>query len=340
MTMVDAARDAKEPYGPASEAHYADPGYQADGKKRYPLDSEAHCKAAWSYINMEKNAAQYTPAQLSSIKGRIKAAGKKYGIDFADGRDGGTGGEYRRRVPGTCVRAFTFEAEPSDGRTLEGYAAVFGQEARIAAHGGDFDEEIAFGAFTRSLARKKPVLQWEHGKDPRVGAVPIGPISDIAEDSKGLHLRARLFDNPVVEPIRQAIAARAVTGMSFRFHVPEGGDMWEHGYKRGGVDKRTVRDADVPEVSAVVFPAYDATSVSVRSLLAHLDPDEIRSLVRELAAHVGLAVDLNDFTAGPDARSTGGGEPFGQAPGGAGASAQDALIHARHRALQLRGLVK
>jgi hypothetical protein len=48
------ASDAKKPYG---DVTYADPGYQKDGKKRYPLDTEAHCRAAWSYINMPKNAS-------------------------------------------------------------------------------------------------------------------------------------------------------------------------------------------------------------------------------------------------------------------------------------------
>lgn len=69
------------PYG---DVTYADPGYQADKVKRYPLDSEAHCRAAWSYINMPKNAAMYTAAQVASIKSRIKAAGRKYGITFSD----------------------------------------------------------------------------------------------------------------------------------------------------------------------------------------------------------------------------------------------------------------
>jgi hypothetical protein len=69
------------PYG---DVTYADPGYQADKVKRYPLDSEAHCRAAWSYINMPKNAAKYTSSQVASIKSRIKAAGKKYGITFSD----------------------------------------------------------------------------------------------------------------------------------------------------------------------------------------------------------------------------------------------------------------
>lgn len=340
-TILDERATAKEPYGPASQAHYADPGYQADKQKRYPLDSADHCRAAWSYINMPKNAAKYTPEQLAAIKGRIKAAGDKYGISFADSdRADGAVGEFRRAIFGECVRAFDFETAGSgDGRSLEGYAAVFGQTSRIADLHGDFDEEIMPGAFTRSLNKRKPVLQWEHGKDPRVGHVPIGAISDIAEDSKGLHVRARLFDNDVVRPLQQAMAAKAVTGMSFRFMVAQGGDVWKPGHTRGGVDHRAVLDADVPEVSPVVFPAYDQTTVSLRSMLATLDDGEIRTLIRELAAHVGLAVDLSNLTGRPTARSSGGGD-FAETPGGVEATARAALNQARHRALLIRGLVK
>lgn len=72
--------DTSKPYG---DVTYADPGYQTDGKKRYPLDSEEHCRAAWSYINQAKNASKYTAEQLAKIKAKIRAAGTKYGIEFA-----------------------------------------------------------------------------------------------------------------------------------------------------------------------------------------------------------------------------------------------------------------
>lgn len=78
---LSAAADPKKPYG---DVEYADPGYQSDGKKRYVLDSVEHCRAAWSYISMPKNASKYTAEQLARIKAKIKAAGKRYGIDFAD----------------------------------------------------------------------------------------------------------------------------------------------------------------------------------------------------------------------------------------------------------------
>lgn len=77
------ASDPKKPYG---NVKYADPGYQKDGKKRYPIDSKEHCLAAWSYINQSKNASKYTSAQLKSIKSRIKAALKKYGVDVDESK--------------------------------------------------------------------------------------------------------------------------------------------------------------------------------------------------------------------------------------------------------------
>lgn len=73
--------DGKEPYG---DVQYADPGYQEDGKKRYPIDTPDHVRAAWSYINMPKNAEKYTSEQLKKIKAKIQKAMEKHGITAAD----------------------------------------------------------------------------------------------------------------------------------------------------------------------------------------------------------------------------------------------------------------
>ena len=72
--------DGKKPYGNVT---YADPGYQSDGTKRYPLDTPAHVRAAWSYINMPKNAGKYSSSQAAAIKSRIRAAMKRIGADVA-----------------------------------------------------------------------------------------------------------------------------------------------------------------------------------------------------------------------------------------------------------------
>lgn len=75
------ADDGKKPYGDVS---YADPGYQKDKKKRYPLDTKDHVKAAWSYINQPGNAGQYSADQLKQIKSKIKAAAGKFGVTISD----------------------------------------------------------------------------------------------------------------------------------------------------------------------------------------------------------------------------------------------------------------
>lgn len=58
------------------KADFADPGYQSDGSKRYPVDSEEHIRAAWSYINMPKNAKAYSADDLSKVKSAIISAWK------------------------------------------------------------------------------------------------------------------------------------------------------------------------------------------------------------------------------------------------------------------------
>ena len=73
-------RADKKPYG---DVTYADPGYQKDGVKRYPVNTKDHAMAAWSYINQARNAAKYSPDHLRAVKGRIRAALKRFGVEAA-----------------------------------------------------------------------------------------------------------------------------------------------------------------------------------------------------------------------------------------------------------------
>ena len=52
---------------------YADPGYQADGKKRLPLDTADHVRAAWRSAGVKE---KYTDEQLRRIRVRIIGAWK------------------------------------------------------------------------------------------------------------------------------------------------------------------------------------------------------------------------------------------------------------------------
>lgn len=73
----DSDEKSKHPYG---DVEYADPGYQEDHVKRYPIDTAAHVRAAWSYIHQSRDGKRYTPQQLAQIKRRIAEAAKKFGI--------------------------------------------------------------------------------------------------------------------------------------------------------------------------------------------------------------------------------------------------------------------
>ncbi len=216
-----------------------------------------------------------------------------------------------RSAPFKVTRAA--EDDDGDGLTLEGYAAVFGVTTEIDSWEGTFLEEVASGAFRKSLRERVPRLQFDHGYHPLIGSIPIGRITDIAEDDQGLRVAARLSDNWLVQPIRDAIAEESVDGMSFRFTVVR--EEWRD--KDGKLIKadelaqllsdpgdraplhRTLKEVKVPELGPVVWPAYEATSVGVRSKvtidLGRLGEPEQR---KTLARAVFLA-DAAERTTGP-----------------------------------------
>ena len=176
-------------------------------------------------------------------------------------------------------RSFDFtvsRAESADdGLTMEGYAAVFNSPTEI--HGersGPFMETIAPGAFAKTISERSPVLQFDHGTHPLIGSIPLGVIQHLREDENGLFVRARLSNNWLIQPVRDAINDGAIKGMSFKFSVPEGKDVWDR-----KTNTRTVTEAKLYELGPVVFPAYQATSVGVRSsqLLGLLADTTVRS---------------------------------------------------------------
>lgn len=178
-----------------------------------------------------------------------------------------------------CEFRAASKTSDGDGRTLEGYAAVFNQDTEINSWEGRFTERIAPGAFKKTLRERKPIMQFNHGRDQRTGQVPIGVFTDIREDDHGLPVVARLFDNDLVEPIRQAIEGGAVTGMSFTFNVVrdewrdnkgkqvKGDEIYRLLYEPGerGPLQRTIKEVRLFEAGPVVSPAYQGTSVGVRS---------------------------------------------------------------------------
>lgn len=78
-TKIDPRSDVSEHEG---ERKYGDVEFADPVNKKYPIDTDEHVRAAWSYINHKDNAAKYEASEVATIKSRIKRAAKKHGVEI------------------------------------------------------------------------------------------------------------------------------------------------------------------------------------------------------------------------------------------------------------------
>jgi len=78
---IDRRDDVKPSEG---EHKYGDVEFADPVNNKYPIDTEEHVRAAWSYINHKDNAAKYDADEVRTIKKRIKKAAKKFDIEIED----------------------------------------------------------------------------------------------------------------------------------------------------------------------------------------------------------------------------------------------------------------
>jgi hypothetical protein len=143
-----------------------------------------------------------------------------------------------------------------DKRTVAGYAALFNSEADI---GGAFREVIAPGAFSGTLAGDIRALV-DHDSGRVIGRSTAGTLR-LSEDDKGLAVEIDLPDTTDGRDLAVSLERGDISGMSFGFRVTK--DTWD---ETGDMPMRTIQAVDLFEVSAVAFPAYDDTSLALRSL--------------------------------------------------------------------------
>ena len=68
----------------SGEREYGDVKFADPINNKYPIDTEEHVRAAWSYINHKDNAAKYPKDEANLIKERIKRAAGKFDIQIAE----------------------------------------------------------------------------------------------------------------------------------------------------------------------------------------------------------------------------------------------------------------
>lgn len=162
--------------------------------------------------------------------------------------------------------AYDLKANGDTG-TFTGYGSVF----NVTDRGGDI---VAPGAFAETLAAAKaagrlPALLWQHRQ-----AEPIGVYTSMEEDSIGLRVEGKL----ALKTARGAEAYElmkmgAISGLSIGYRVRD--DSWD---RVTGV--RTIKKADLVELSLVTLPMNDAARVA--SVKAIEDLETLAEIERHL----------------------------------------------------------
>lgn len=157
--------------------------------------------------------------------------------------------EQRGGLHGVEVRA------EGDKRTLVGYAAVFNSPADIY---GIWTETIEPGAFSSQLnADVRALINHDSGRV--IGRTKAGTLR-LAEDSKGLRVEIDVPDTTDGNDIWVSCERGDVSGMSFGFRVTK--ETWD---ETVNPNRRVIQAVELHEVSACAFPAYDDTSIGLRS---------------------------------------------------------------------------
>lgn len=174
-----------------------------------------------------------------------------------------------------------------------GLAARFNSPAVIA---GYFVEKIAPGAFTNAIQRCDVRALFNHDENLVLARNTAGTL-DLAETQDGLGWECDP-DNRIsyVNDLRLAIRRGDVSQCSFQFQPIR--QEWDYS---GDMPVRTLLECDLYDVSAVTFPAYDDTSVALRTLQHAQEADRVPVVSSAQAARLLRKRQFLDRLAGPAA---------------------------------------
>lgn len=174
----------------------------------------------------------------------------------------------------------------SDTLGLHGYAAVTDRPYEMygGPDKGGWNETIAFGFAKKALAERDDIrLLINHDGLP-LARTSSGTLQ-VAEDYNGLMAEAVDLDlaNPKVQELRSVLERGDADQMSFAFRVTR--QDWNDDYT-----ERTIREAQLFDVSVVTYPANPATVVGLRATSVADDHTEDGPR----PAHPGPHIDEND----------------------------------------------
>jgi HK97 family phage prohead protease len=151
---------------------------------------------------------------------------------------------------------------------FKGHAAVFNQITQIGSSMWGWREQIASGAFKKTIAEADVRFLFNHNSDTVMARSTNGTL-ELSEDKTGLLTEAGLsLDDVDVQRLVPKLNSKNVTQMSFAFRVIV--DEWDEEPDDGGLPIRTIKEVKLFDVSPVTFPAYEGTDaelVSVRALV-------------------------------------------------------------------------
>lgn len=164
------------------------------------------------------------------------------------------------------LRADSLTADKQETFNIIGKPIVFDTPTTIHDPAGEYIEIIRSGALDGADLNDSRLL-YNHD----VNKIPLARTPKTMSfnlTTAGLEMRAELPNTSSGKEIYEAVRRGDLSGMSFAFKVPKGGDSYDP-----LTNTRTIYKIEkVYEVSIVPYPAYPTTSVEARALM---EPREI-----------------------------------------------------------------
>jgi len=262
---------------PDSEGPFAGPN------NTFPLNTAGRVRNAWARIHQGPTMANHSAAEIASIRAKIRSRAKELGIELEE-HDGGGGGrsagdasvERRNTLSTVEVRA---TGGHGNGRDIGGYAAMFNRQSKNL---GTFVEVVERSFFNKSRADgwvgsgSGVVCRYEHDNFHLLGSTQSGTLR-LGLDDQGLDYVVDVPESR--QDVFELVSRGDIRQSSFAFIVGE--EEW--GQSETGYTQRVLHTGLLIDVAPVTVPAYQDTTVALRSLAGFkgIPEDDVFSLAEQ-----------------------------------------------------------